>query len=204
MTTVLLIHGGLWDDMNAGRFWHEPGIVAGLQRHGIHVLSPDRAQRAPSWTFEAQHLTAALPDHPVTIVAGSNGCSAAVRLTLAEPDRVERLLLAWPATAGDPQLDTRTRFGLAKLGAQPHILDALLLGRTLRGITDDELVSITKPVGVLPSVPENPFHQRRTVDALLRILPRALELAGCPEPPHPAFPPHADLFVRTATRFALA
>lgn len=203
MTTVLLIHGGLWDDMNAERFWHQPGIVAGLQRHRVHVLSPDRLRRLQSWTVEAQHLTAMLPDHRVTIVAGSNGCSAAIRLTLTEPERVERLLLAWPATAGDPQVDPRTRLGLAELGAEPHVLDALLNGQTLRGTTDDELASITKPVGVLPSVPETPYHQRRTVDALLRILPKAGELPGCPEPPHPAFPPHADLFVRTVVKFAL-
>lgn len=203
MTTVLLIHGGFWEDMNAERFWHQPGILSGLQRHGAHVLSPDRLRRAQNWTSEAEHLTAMLPGRPVTIVAGSNGCSAAIRLTLTAPESVERLLLAWPATAGDPQVDTRTRLGLAELGAEPHVLDALLSGQTLRGTTDDELTSITKPVGVLPSVPENPFHQRRTVDALLRTLPEALELPGCPEPPHPAFPPHADSFVRTVVNFAL-
>ena len=203
MTTVLLIHGGLWEEMNAERFWHRPGIVAGLQHHGVHVLSPDRLRRPQSWTSEAQHLTRLLPDHPVTIVAGSNGCSAAIRLILTEPERVERLLLAWPATAGDSRVDTRTRLGLAELGANPHILDALLNGQTLRGTTDDELACITKPIGVLPSTPENPSHQRRTVDALLHILPTAVELPGCPEPPRPAFPPHADSFVRTVVRFAL-
>jgi hypothetical protein len=203
VTTVLLIHGGLWEDMNAERFWREPGIVAGLQRHDIHVLAPDRAQRAPNWASEAQHLTAMLPDQPVTVIAGSNGCSAAVRLALTEPERIERLLLAWPATAGDPQIDTRIRLGLTELGAQPHILDALLAGQTLRGTTDDELASINKPVGVLPSTPENPFHQRRTIDALLRILPQTVELPGCPEPPHPTFPPHAESFVNTAISFAL-
>lgn len=203
MTTVLLIHGGLWEEMNADRFWHQPGIVSGLQRHGVHVLSPDRLRRPQSWTSEAQHLAIQLPDHPVIIVAGSNGCSAAIRLTITAPERVERLLLAWPATAGDPQVDTRTRLGLAALGAKPHVLNTLLNGQTLRGTTDDELASITKPVGVLPSAPENPFHQRRTVDALLHILPTAAELPGCPEPPHPAFPPYADSFVRTVVEFAL-
>ncbi|GAA0552688.1 hypothetical protein GCM10010172_38910 [Paractinoplanes ferrugineus] len=207
MTTVLLIHGGLWEEMNAERFWHRPGIVAGLQRHGVEVLAPTRLRRARSWASEAQHLTTLLPDHPVTVVAGSNGCSAAIRLVrtlgLTEPDRFDRLLLAWPATAGDAQVDARTRLGLAELGAEPDVLDALLAGRTLRGTTDDELASITMPVGVLGSVPENPYHQRRTVDALLRILPSATELPGCPEPPHPAFPSHADSLVRTVADFAL-
>jgi pimeloyl-ACP methyl ester carboxylesterase len=204
LTTVLLVHGGLWEDMDAERFWHRPGIVAGLQRHGVRVLSPDRARRAPDWTAEAQHLTAALPDHRVTVVAGSNGCSAAVRLTLTEPERVDRILLAWPATAGDPRVDSRIRRGLSELGAGPHVVGALLNGQTLRGATDDELASVTKPVGVLPSVPGNPPHQRRTVDALVRLLPKAVELPGCPEPPHPAFPPHVDSFVRTVAGFALA
>lgn len=203
MTTLLLIHGGLWDDMDAERFWHRPGIVAGLQRHRITVLSPDRPHRAPSWASEAEHLTAALPNHPVTVIAGSNGCSAAIRLAIARPERVERLLLAWPATAGDPQLDARARHGLAELGAPPQVIENLLAGQTLRGATDDELVTITTPVGVLPSIPENPYHQRRTVDALLRTVPQAVELPGCPEPPHPEFPPHAESFIHTAVTFAL-
>jgi hypothetical protein len=29
---VLLIHGGLWDTMDADGFWRTPGIVAGLDR----------------------------------------------------------------------------------------------------------------------------------------------------------------------------
>jgi hypothetical protein len=34
MATLLLIHGGLWEEgMDAGRFWHDPGIVAGLNRY---------------------------------------------------------------------------------------------------------------------------------------------------------------------------
>jgi hypothetical protein len=94
-----------------------------------------------------------------------------------------------PATAGDAELDTRTRRGPAELGAGPPVVGALLNGGTLRGVTDDEPTALTKPVGVLSSVPENPFHRRRTVDALLHVLPRAGELPGCPEPPHRHFPP---------------
>jgi hypothetical protein len=60
MTTVLLIHGGLWEDMDAERFWRKPGIVDGPQQHGIEVLAPDRPHRASSWTIEVEHLTAAL------------------------------------------------------------------------------------------------------------------------------------------------
>ena len=42
MATLLLIHGGLWEDMDAGRFWHGPGISARLKRHGFEVIAPDR------------------------------------------------------------------------------------------------------------------------------------------------------------------
>jgi pimeloyl-ACP methyl ester carboxylesterase len=135
MTTLLMIHGGLWEDMDAERFWHRPRIVAGLQRHGIEVLTPDRPRRASSWASEAEDLAAALPDHPVTVIAGSNGCSAAARLALIQPGRVERLLLAWPATAGASDVDTHTRRGLTELGASPDVIETLLSGQTLRGVT---------------------------------------------------------------------
>jgi pimeloyl-ACP methyl ester carboxylesterase len=201
LTTVLLIHGGLWEDMDARRFWHQPGIVAGLTRHGVEVLAPDRRHRAPDWAAETAHIAAALPDRPVTVLAGSNGCSVAVRLALARPGSVERLLLAWPVTAGDPGVDARTRNGMAERGAPPRVIDALLAGQTVRGSTDAELAGVTQPVGLLPSVPENPLHQRRTIDALHRLLPHSVVLAGCPEPPRPDFLPHAEAFVRTAVGF---
>ncbi len=107
VTMILLVHGGLWDDgMDADRFWHKPGVVSGLERRGFDVLAPDRMPRPPHWTAEADHLLATLRDRPTAaVVAGSNGCSAAVRLALARPDLVPRLLLAWPATAGDPEVD---------------------------------------------------------------------------------------------------
>ena len=58
MTTFLLVHGGLWEDgMDAGRFWHEPGIAAGLLRRGFEVLTPERLPRAPDWTAEAARFT---------------------------------------------------------------------------------------------------------------------------------------------------
>jgi len=199
---ILLIHGGLWDDMDAEGFWHRPGIVAHLRRRGIEVLAPDRPPRASSWAAEVEQLSAVLPDGRVTVVAGSNGCSAAVRLTFALPDRIERLLLAWPATAGDPRVDARTRQGLTEIGATPHVVDALLAGDTLRGVTDEELAGIATRVGVLPAVPENPFHQRRTVDALLRTIPGAVELPGCPEPPRPEFAPVSSSFINTVVAFA--
>ncbi|MFE3170190.1 alpha/beta fold hydrolase [Amycolatopsis sp. NPDC059090] len=188
----LLVHGGLGDDMDADRFWTRPGVADGLRRKGRTVLAPDRLRHPPDWPAEAAHLAAFLPDRPAVVVAGSNGCSAAVRLALAFPQRIDRLLLAWPATAGDAEVD-------ARLAGVPR---ALLRGETLRGVTDDELATLAMPVGVLPSVPDNPFHQRRTVDALLRLVPRCAELPGCPEPPRPGFASHVDGLLASITGFA--
>jgi len=186
--------------MNADRFWAAPGITAGLERAGFTVLAPNRLHRPPSWAAEVEHLAPLLPGHAVSLVSGSNGCSAAVRLALAFPNRIERLLLAWPATAGDPVVDSRIRAGLADLGASDHDIRALLDGQTLRGVTDAELSSLGMPVAVLPSVPENPFHQRRTVDGLRRLLPDSWELPGCPEPPRPDFGPHLDHLLTSITK----
>jgi pimeloyl-ACP methyl ester carboxylesterase len=84
--------------------------------------------------------------HPVSVLAGSNGCSVAVRLALAFPHRIERLLLAWPATAGDPTVDSRIRTGLTELGASDRNIRALLDGQTLRGVTDAELSTLKMPL----------------------------------------------------------
>jgi hypothetical protein len=85
---------------------------------------------------------------------------------------------------------------------RPRVIEALLAGRPLRGLTEAELATLKMPVGVLPSEPTNQLHQRDTVDALLRLLPQSEELRGCPEPPRPEFPPYRDIFLRTVTAFA--
>ncbi|WP_100840290.1 alpha/beta hydrolase [Kitasatospora fiedleri] len=181
---LVLVHGGLWDEpVDAAVFWDRPGVTAGLRAAGADVLAPDRAMRAGSWAAEAEHLAAALPDGPpVVLVAGSNGCSAALRLALAAPGRVRSLVLAWPATAGDERLDALIRAAVPEAAG-------LLAGGVLRGVTDAELAGLRLPVAVLPAAPENPVHRRRTADALLALVPGAVELPGCPEPPHPAFRP---------------
>lgn len=188
--------------MNADRFWTVPGITSALHQEGFHVLAPDRPRQSPHWDAEAEHLVAVLPEHPVTVVAGSNGCSAAVRLGLAVPHLVEKLLLAWPATAGDPAVDVRATVGLAAFGVSDLDIRMLLEGQTLRGVTDQELGTLAMRTGVLPSVPENPAHQRQTVDALLRLLPDIQELPGCPEPPSPGFSAYLDRFLVAVTEFA--
>jgi pimeloyl-ACP methyl ester carboxylesterase len=203
MANVLLVHGGLWEEgMDAARFWRQPGIAAGLERRGFDVFAPDRLHQAPDWTTEASHLAQAIPAAPLTVLAGSNGCSAAARLAVDFPGTVTRLLLAWPATAGDPAIDTKERAHLTRLGATPGVIETLLAGQTLRGLTDAELASLTLPVGMLRSVPANPFHQWQTADALLRLLPQVTELPGCPEPPRPEFPSCLESFLDTVAAFA--
>src|SRR5215207_6095672 len=102
---MVLVHGGLWEDMDAERFWVRPGVVAGLAAAGVDVSAPDRWPRPDSWAAEVRHLLPLLPEDSVTLVAGSNGCSVAARLAVDHPHRVLRLVLAWPATAGDPRVD---------------------------------------------------------------------------------------------------
>jgi pimeloyl-ACP methyl ester carboxylesterase len=200
---VLLIHGGLWEDaMDAQRFWGAPGIVAGLTAAGLSVAAPDRLRRPPSWIAEVEHLAPFLAEHaPAVLVAGSNGCSVAVRLAVTFPDFVAKLILAWPATARNAAVDARTRDELAELGAPDQTIQTLLGGEALRGVSDSELAALPMPIAVLPSFPENPFHRRQTVDALRRLLPHAEELPGCPEPPRPDFPSFRDGFVAAVERF---
>jgi hypothetical protein len=94
---------------------------------------------------------------------------------------------------------------LIERGATAEIADGLLVGETLRGVTDAQVCSLELTgllVGVLPSVPENPSHQRKTVDGLLRLVPSAVELPGCPEPPRADFAPYRDGLVATLHEFA--
>jgi pimeloyl-ACP methyl ester carboxylesterase len=203
MTTLLLVHGGLWEEgMGADHFWRQPGIVAALEDRGFGVLAPDRQYQAPDWSAEARHLAAAWPGLPVTVLAGSNGCSAAARLALDFPGAVASLILAWPATANDPAVDAHDRARLAGLGAPDEVIRALLDGQTLRGLTDEELAGLPIPVGVLPSALVNAFHQRHSVDALFGLLPGAAVLPACPESPRPEFPPYLESFVNAVAAFA--
>jgi pimeloyl-ACP methyl ester carboxylesterase len=201
MASLFLVHGGLWDSMDAEHFWRTPGIVAGLESHGLTVLAPDRPRFPSGWDQEVIELGALLPSEPVTVVGASNGCTVAALLALAYPHVVERLVLAWPATGGDTLVDIRTQTGLLERGASENVLKGLLRAETLRGVKDSELAGLGIPVAVLPSVPENPSHQRKTVDALLTLIPGGRELPGCPEPPTPAFPPHRDELVATLASF---
>jgi pimeloyl-ACP methyl ester carboxylesterase len=191
---VVLVHGGLYEDMDARRFWERPGIAGGLRDAGLAVIAPDRTPRPADWREEAAHLAALVP-RPAAVVAGSNGCSAAVRLAVDHPDAVARLVLCWPATCGDPAVDAPARRALQARGVPPAAIEALLAGETLRGVADRELAALGIPVTILPSLPTNIFHQRRTAAALCALIPRAVLGDGFTESPRPDFPAQRRAFV---------
>jgi len=113
---VLLIHGGLFDPMDGKRFWQLPGVVDYLVTRGYRVLVPDRRYsmghttssfEVYSWQKEAADFATILRAAEiasVSLVAGSNGCSAAIRFALAYPSLVRSLLLCWPVTPEDDWL----------------------------------------------------------------------------------------------------
>jgi hypothetical protein len=204
---VLLVHGGLWEDVTADWFWRQTGIIDGLERRGLTVLAPDRIRRPLNWADEVRLLAAVIAKHEaagpeLTVLGGSFGCAAAVRLALDVPGVCGRLLLAWPASIADQFTAIRVRSGLSRLGANGKALAALLGTATLPSATDKELRALDLPVGIVPSVPPNPLHRRSAVDALLRLLPSVVELPGCPEAPEPDFPPYLEAFLDAVAAFA--
>jgi pimeloyl-ACP methyl ester carboxylesterase len=211
LPVVVLIHGGLWEDRaDSDWFWRRTGVVAALERRGCAVVAPDRARRAVSWQREAGYLVGRLHSvlpagsTAVTVLGASFGCAAAVRLALDFQPVAERLVLAWPASVSDQFSAVRMRADLARLGAKPQDIDALLSGGTLPGTGDEELAMLTMPVGVLRAVPPDPLHPAAAADALLRLLPTAVELPGCPEAPTPEFPAQLEAFADAVAGFACA
>ncbi|HEY1823599.1 MAG TPA: alpha/beta hydrolase [Trebonia sp.] len=218
MDTVVLIHGGLWEDVGADWFWRRTGVVDGLAGRGLTVVAPDRLRRATSWADEAAQVATAVRGRPagagpggaatrgaaaaMTVVGGSFGCAVAVRLALDFPELVGRLVLAWPAGLADQFTAIRLRAGLARLGAPASALNALLGTETVPSATDAELRTLAVPVGVLAATPPGPVHPRSTVDALLRLLPSAVELPGSPEAPRPEFPAQLESFIDVVAAFA--
>lgn len=214
---MLLIHGGLWEDTRADSFWRRTGVADGLERRGFTVIAPDRLRRAADWTAEARHIADAAgltgrnglgassgtgAARGLTVMGGSFGCSAAVRLALDFPGTAGRLVLAWPASLGDQFTTIRIRAGLSRQGARGPVLDALLGAGTLPGTTDTDLGTLDIPVAIVPALPPDPLHPRSAVDALLRLLPSAAELPGCPEAPRPEFSADREAFLDAVTNFA--
>jgi hypothetical protein len=182
---LLLIHGGLAEKIGAEEFWERPGIAPGLRTAGFAVIAPDRDTTPASWTDAALDVSKHLARRAV-VIAGSNGVSVAVRLVLELPALVDRLVLLWPATAGDPQIDQRT----------PDTARHLLAGDTLRGVTDDELPTLDTPTVVMASDPPNPFHSTLTVDRLVQLMPMATRIpTAFPESPRPEFSSRCHAFL---------
>ncbi len=181
----MLIHGGLAEDIDADRFWVRPGVVNALEGFGFYVDAPDRDTTPESWAHAADLVTAHLHE-PATLIAGSNGVSVAIRVALQHPSTVRRLVLLWPATAGDPRVDQDV----------PAHAAHLLAGETVRGVIDAELATLSVPVAVMPSEPENSFHQRSTAERLVSLIPGSILIEpGFPESPRPDFQIHLDAFI---------
>ncbi|MFD0559465.1 hypothetical protein FB566_0107 [Stackebrandtia endophytica] len=185
--TLLLLHGGLWEDMTVERFWRTPGVLDGLTGAGFTCVAPQRPARPISWESELDQLHQSIPDHPFTVIGASNSCTTAVKLALTHPDQVTGLVLAWPATCGDPELDPRLASRLRRQGATDTVVHALLTGQTLRGLHDHQLARLPMPCALIPAPAASPTHQRHTVDALADLIPHSHTLPVFPETPHPAF-----------------
>lgn len=194
-----MVPGGLYEDMDATRFWVEPGVTSALEDAGFGVLMVERPRRPASWTEDGAALAVQIRPSgiaPTAVVAGSNGCSAAVRLAIDHGNLVTRLVLCWPASAHDQRVDVRIR-KIIEAEAESDVANTLLQGGALRGVADDEPRELRLPVTVIPSEPENVFHQMATVDALARLLPDVRMADGTPESLRPEFPDYRSGFLRS-------
>lgn len=194
---IVLVTGGLHTDVDPHAFWERTGVAPALRALGWVVHLPHRAVHPASWDDEATALGAAVvaAGAPVAVVAASNGCSAALRLAVDHPDLVDRLVLCWPATGDDPDVDRRERARLADRRVDHTAVDALLDGEAVRGVRPDELRGLHVPTVLVPADPEDDHHQRRTVAELRRLLPRSAVGLATPPAPHPGFAAHLGALV---------
>jgi pimeloyl-ACP methyl ester carboxylesterase len=196
-TPVVLVHGGLYEDVDPAVFWTQTGIGAGLRAAGYPVFAVTRPATPRSWEAERDSLAVAISaktSDPVALVAASNGCSAALRCVVDLPDLVSTLVLCWPATAGVPEIDASVRERIMRV-VSSATADRLLAGETIRGLLDVELESVGVPVTIGPSVLEDPYHRRETVEELMRILPDVRVGEPTPPAPDPEFRHYRSRFV---------
>lgn len=203
---IVLVPGGLYDDppMTGADFWISTGVAGALSKAGVEVMVHERPTEPRSWAEEAEALAATIEaaDHQrVGLVAGSNGCSTAMRLVLDRPELVARTLLCWPATAGDPVVDELARVIMADTH-DDAVAAALLDGSPIRGVTRDELAELSHEVVIYPSLPENKIHQRATVFELLDAVPDAILVGGSPEPPDDGFAEFLEPYVAVVSAFS--
>lgn len=203
---IVLVHGGLYDDppMTASDFWIASGVAGALSKNGVEVILHERPAEPTSWDDERDALVATIEatgHERVGLVAGSNGCSTAMRLVLDRPELVARTLLCWPATAGDPVVDELARVIIADTHGDDAAA-ALLDGMPLRGTSSEELAAVDHEVVIYPSLPENKIHQRSTVFELLDVIPDAILVGGSPEPTDAAFADFLEGFASIVTAFS--
>lgn len=175
-----------------------------LGRRNVDVLVHDRPTDARSWSEEAEALAATIAaagHSQVALVAGSNGCSVALRLMLDRPDLVARTLLCWPATAGHPVIDGLAHTIISDVH-NAHVAEQLLKGAPIRGVSVDELAAISGEVVVYSSMPESQAHQRSTVTELLSTIPGVMLVGGSPEPFDDAFADFVEGFVDLVEAFS--
>ncbi|MEM7016418.1 MAG: alpha/beta fold hydrolase [Pseudomonadota bacterium] len=199
MATIVLIHGGFYPEMDADRFWIQPGIAKALAQCGHDVLAPNRLSVSPSWDAETAYLLETLPSSPVHVFGASNGASVAARLAIEHPERIASITLAWPATAGVKEVDEYSKHALAKSGVPDPSL--LLSGGTLRGVLNAELALLKHKSAVIAADPPDFAHRQITVDQLLAKVPGMSGLGAFPVPFAPHFPSKLDEFVTAIDDF---
>ncbi len=205
---IVLVPGGLFDEppMTGKSFWIDTGVAPMLLGRNVEVIVHERPSAPSSWTEEANALAATIETaghDSVAIVAGSNGCSVALRLLIDRPEMVARTMLCWPATAGDPVIDQLARIIITD-AVDESAADALLLGYPIRGATADELASIDGEVVLYPSLIENQAHRRSTQTELLTTIPGIILVGGSPEPFDDAFSEFVEPFVNMVEAFSRA
>jgi hypothetical protein len=117
-----------------------------------------------------------------------------VRLAVDRPELVSRLVLCWPATAGDEWVDERAGVRIRR-HRPDHDVDLLLGGGTLRGVADAEIDSLRAFTLIVPTDPPDRVHQARTVAALAARIPHSAITAAFPHTLHVNFPPVCTDFV---------
>jgi len=195
---VVLVHGGLYDEPHgADGCWERPGVAPALRTLGYEVHTPGRPARPQSWADEGRHLADELARlrSPAVVVAASDGCSAALRAAADRPELVGSLVLCWPATGDDDEVDAAERRRLLTAGVDPATIDRLLDREVQRGLRPDELRAIAQPVLLVPAEPEDPCHRLRTVAELRHLLPRATVGLGTPPSVHRSFDGHLGALV---------
>ena len=203
---VVLVAGGLYDEppITAQWFWTETGVAPMLARRHVEVIVHDRPATPTSWEEEAVALAATIEDgghEQVALVAGSNGCSAALRLMIDRPELVARAMLCWPATAGNPVVDDLAEIIISD-AKDKATAQRLLSGYPIRGTTREELAALDTEIVLYPSMPESQAHQRSTITELLSTVTGIMMVGGSPEPFNDEFAEFLEGFVDLVEAFS--